>query len=312
VDLCLMIEGQEGVTWPQWVGIARACEEHGVPGLFRSDHYLNLADVSERGSLDAWGTLCGLAAVTTSLRLGTMVSPTSFRHPSALAKLVTTADHVSGGRIDVGIGAGWNEREHEAYGFVFRTPRERTDMLEEQLEILVRSWGDGPFSFAGVQHELRELDAQPKPVQRPHPPIILGGSAGKRGVRLAVAYADEYNTPEPTIADVKVRRARIHAACEQAGREPIPFSIMTPVLVGDDERDLRARANRLGAMIDRDPISLLREPPAGWLIGSVCQVAEQLIALRDAGVSRVLCAHLVHDDLEGIELIGQRLAGQII
>jgi alkanesulfonate monooxygenase SsuD/methylene tetrahydromethanopterin reductase-like flavin-dependent oxidoreductase (luciferase family) len=130
-------------------------------------------------------------------------------------------------------------------------------------------------------------------------------------VRLAIAYADEYNTPEPTIAEVTARRARIHAACELAGRKPIPFSIMTPILVGDNERDLRARARRLGAMIDRDPGSLLGEPPAGWLIGSVSQVAEQLIALRDVGVSRVLCAHLVHEDLETIELIGRRLADQI-
>jgi F420-dependent oxidoreductase-like protein len=311
VDLCLMIEGQEGVTWPQWVELARACENNGVPALFRSDHYLNLSDHPERGSLETWATLCGLAAVTSSLRLGTMVSPTTFRHPSVLAKLATTADHVSGGRIDIGVGAGWHEREHEAYGLAYRTRRERTDILEEQLAILVGSWRDEPFSFAGEHYELRELDAQPKPIQRPHPPIILGGIAGARGTRLAVEYADEYNTPEPTIDDVTVRRARIDTACEQAGREPIPFSIMTPVLVGDGERDLRARAGRLGAMIDRDPGSLLREPPAGWLVGSVPQVAEQLIVLRDAGISRVLCGHLVHEDLEGVELIGRQLADQI-
>ena len=115
-----MIEGQEGVTWPQWVALARACEQHGIPSLFRSDHYMNLdGQHPERGSLDAWGTLCGLAAETSTLRLGTMVSPATFRHPSMLAKVVTTADHISGGRIDLGLGAGWHEREHEAYGFPF-------------------------------------------------------------------------------------------------------------------------------------------------------------------------------------------------
>ena len=311
MDLCLMIEGQEGVTWPQWLAIAQACERHRIPALFRSDHYLNLSHHPKRGSLDAWGTLCALAAVTSTLRLGTMVTPATFRHPSALAKLVTTADQVSGGRIDVGIGAGWHQREHEAYGFPFGTPPERTDILEEQLAILVGSWGHEQFSFTGEHYRLTELDAQPKPAQRPHPPIILGGKAAKRGARLAAVYADEYNTPDPSVDEVIERRARIAAACERAGRTPIPFSIMTTVLVGADESDLRARAKRLGSMIDLDPDSLLREPPTGWLVGSVPRVAEQLIELRDAGVSRVMCAHLVHEDLEAIELIGRELADEI-
>lgn len=195
MDLCLMIEGQEGVSWQQWLAIGQACEHHQIPALFRSDHYLNVSDHPERGSLDAWGTVCALAAVTSTLRLGTMVTPATFRHPSTLAKLVTTADQVSGGRIDVGIGAGWHRREHSAYGFAFRTPRERTEMLDEQLAILVGSWGDEPFSFTGEHYRVHELDAQPKPVQRPHPPIILGGNAATRGAWLAATYADEYNHP---------------------------------------------------------------------------------------------------------------------
>jgi alkanesulfonate monooxygenase SsuD/methylene tetrahydromethanopterin reductase-like flavin-dependent oxidoreductase (luciferase family) len=134
VDLCLMIEGQEGVSWPQWLALARACEEHGIPTLFRSDHYLNLdGHHPERGSLDAWGTLAALAAATSTLRLGTMVSPGTFRHPSVLAKLVTSADQISGGRIELGLGAGWHQREHEAYGFPFPSTPERMEILEEQL-----------------------------------------------------------------------------------------------------------------------------------------------------------------------------------
>ena len=133
---CLMIEGQEGVTWPQWRALAAACEEHGIPALFRSDHYQNLDGRDpDRPALDAWGTINALAALTTKLRLGTLVSPASFRHPSVLAKLVVIADHVSGGRIDLGIGAGWHEREHEAYGFPFAPTRVRIDVLEEQLQV---------------------------------------------------------------------------------------------------------------------------------------------------------------------------------
>src|SRR6201991_5184793 len=181
MDLCLMIEGQEGVSWNQWVALARGCEEHGVPTLFRSDHYMNLdGQHPERGSLDAWATLTALAAVTSTVRLGTMVSPATFRHPSELAKVVATADHVSGGRIELGLGAGWHEREHEAYGFPFGSAKERVDVLEEQLQIILGSWGAGAFSFEGDHYRLRELEAQPKPIQQPHPPLIMGGTAGPR------------------------------------------------------------------------------------------------------------------------------------
>ena len=153
MDLCLMIEGQEGVTWPQWVALAGACEEHGVPALFRSDHYLELGgEHPERGALDAWTTLAALGALTTRLRLGTLVSPVTFRHPSVLAKAVATADHVSEGRVELGLGAGWHALEHEAYGFAFPPPRERMDILEEQLQVILGSWSDGPFSFDGTHY----------------------------------------------------------------------------------------------------------------------------------------------------------------
>src|SRR4030081_540253 len=167
MQMCLMIEGQEGVTWPQWEALARACEEHGIPALFRSDHYLNLdGQHPERGSLDAWATLNALAATTSRLRLGTLVSPATFRHPSVLAKLVTTADQISGGRIELGIGAGWHQREHEAQGFPFPPTATRMDILGEQLQVILGNWGEGSFSYAGTHYTLSDLDAQPKPVQR--------------------------------------------------------------------------------------------------------------------------------------------------
>src|ERR1017187_9636817 len=156
MDLCLMIEGQEGVTWRQWQALALACERHSIPALFRSDHYLDSVH-PERGSLDAWGTLDALAAVTSTLRLGTMVSPATFRHPSELAKLVATADHVSGGRVELGLGAGWHEPEHEAYGFPFPPTGLRMDILHEQLQIVLGNWAQEPFSFDGDLYTLRNL-----------------------------------------------------------------------------------------------------------------------------------------------------------
>jgi F420-dependent oxidoreductase-like protein len=304
-----MIEGQEDVTWPQWLNLAQACERHGIPALFRSDHYMNLdGQHPERASLDAWGTLCALAAVTTELRLGTMVSPATFRHPSELAKLVVTADRVSGGRIELGLGAGWHEREHAAYGFSFADTRTRMDVLEEQLQIIRGAWDEGPFSFDGAHYRLADLDAQPKPVQTPHPPLIMGGSAGPRSAALAARYADEYNTPFPSIQDIRERRGRVEQACERAGREPIPFSIMTGVLVGEDDGRLRERAGRLGEKMGADPGALLSDPPSGWIVGTVDQAAEQLLALREAGVGRVMCQHLVHTDLDAVALLGDQLA----
>ncbi|MDT7793531.1 MAG: hypothetical protein QOD59_2967, partial [Mycobacterium sp.] len=163
------------MTWEQWLALARATEAAGLEGLFRSDHYRSIGRGEPAGALDAWATLAGLAAVTTKLRLGTMVSPVTFRRVSVLAKLVTSVDHISNGRVELGIGAGWFESEHEAYGFKFLSTKERLDELDRQLEELTRQWTEAP-------------DIWPKPVQQPHPPIIVGGSAKPRTVRAAVQW----------------------------------------------------------------------------------------------------------------------------
>ena len=301
-----MIEGQEGVTWPLWRALAEACEEHGIPTLFRSDHYQNLdGQHPERGSLDAWGTLIALSALTSTLRLGTMVTPTSFRHPSVLGKLVVTADHVSGGRIDLGLGAGWHEREHDAYGFPFLPTTERVDVLEEQLEILVGTWGEGEFSFSGEHYTLSDLNAQPKPVQRPHPPIIMGGNAGPRSAELAVRFAAEYNTPFPSIEQIQRRKASIDQAFERAGREPIPFSVMAGVVLGADSNEVRERARRVAEASGQDAAALVREPPPGWIVGTIEQAAEQLAPIREAGVARVMCNQYVDPEVEQVARLGE-------
>jgi len=306
-----MIEGQEGVSWEDWLALAKACEAHGVPALFRSDHYLNLGDNPERGSLDAWATISALAAVTSTLRLGTLVSPATFRHPSELAKVVATADHVSGGRVELGLGAGWHEREHRAFGFPFPSVRERMDRLAEQLEIVHGSWTEPSFSFSGRCYELDGLDAQPRPVQDPHPPLIMGGGAKPRGAALAARWADEYNTPFASPEQVRERKAAVDAACADAGRDPIPFSLMTGFLVGLDREELREKAAALAYVMgepSRDVDAWIASPPDAWIVGTVDEVVPRLEALRDMGLSRVMLQHLLHTDLETVELIGRQIA----
>ena len=301
-----MIEGQEGVTWPQWRALAEACEQHGIPALFRSDHYQNLdGQHPERGSLDAWGTIIALAALTTKLRLGTLVSPTSFRHPSILAKLVVTADHVSDGRVDLGIGAGWHEGEHEAYGFPFLPPAERIDVLEEQLQIMMGAWGEDRFSFQGKHYTLSGLNAQPKPAQRPHPPLIMGGNAGPRSAALAVRFADEYNTPFPSLELIQRRKSNIDRACERAGRDPIPFSIMAGAVLGADRAEVEERARRVADATGQDASAFLRDPPQGWIVGTLEQAAEQLEPIRQAGVSRVMCNQFVDPEVDQVARLGE-------
>lgn len=307
----LMIEGQESVTWAQWVDLARATEDAGLEGLFRSDHYQSVQGRTERSSLDAWVTLGALGAITERIRLGTMVTPASFRHPSVLAKNVVTADHVSGGRVELGFGAGWHQLEHDTYGLPFHDLGTRFDVCEEQLEIIHRQMTEERFDFHGEYYRLTDCEARPKPLQTPRVPIVLGGSAGPRAARLAARYADEYNTTFPTLADVRERKAAIDAACEKAGRGPITFSIMTGCLIGADEADVCARAGRLkelsGAEGDLDDwLDGLR---AAWIVGTVEQASARLDDYARAGVGRFMLQHQVHDDLEMVAVMGELTNG---
>jgi F420-dependent oxidoreductase-like protein len=308
--VCLMIEGQEDVTWDDWLALARACEEHGVEALFRSDHYLSVEGRSARGSLDAWATISALAAATSRVRLGTLVSPATFRHPSELAKVVTTADHVSGGRVELGLGTGWLAAEHEAYGFPFPPLSERLQVLEEQLEIVSREWADGRFTFSGRHYEIRELDALPKPVQRPRPHLIVGGQGGPRSVALGARFADEYNTIYKTAGECAALRSRLDGASRDADRDPIPLSLMTGWLVGEDRAELLDRAARLAEWrgYDGGGESFLGSLPRSWITGTLDEAAERLRELAAAGVERVMAQHLLHRDLGAVEQIGRRVA----
>ena len=238
-----MIEGQQGVTWEDWVALAEACERLGFETLFRSDHYGPLESPATGGSLDAWSTVCGLAAVTRTVRLGTLVSPATFRHPSVLAKSAVTADHISGGRVEVGLGAGWNEREHHAYGFDFPVLRVRVEVFAEQLELVHRQWTEDEVDFSGRHYRVEKLRALPRPVQSPRPRLIVGGSARPATVQAAVRYADEYNTIYVPVDEVARRRGVLDESCARHGRDPttLALSLMTGCIVGRDEGEVLQR-----------------------------------------------------------------------
>jgi F420-dependent oxidoreductase-like protein len=310
VRVALMIEGQEGVTWEQWVALARTCEESGVEALFRSDHYLGFHAPETDGSLDCWTTLAGLAAVTSTLRLGSLVSPVTFRHPSVLSRAAATVDHISGGRVELGIGGGWMEPEHRAYGFPFPETRVRMEMLSEQLEIVHRQWTEDSFDFDGRHYRLEGSAALPKPVQQPHPPLIVGGAARAGTLGPAVRWADEYNTTFPTDDELIARRARLVAECERQGREPLRFSLMTMCIVGDDEAEFTERARGVYELGGRDAEfdEWLAARRGSAIVGTVDEVITRLQQLAEMGVDGVMLQHLRHDDLESVALIGRKIA----
>ena len=241
--------------------------------------------------------LGALAARTERLRLGTLVSPVTFRHPAVLAKAVVTVDHVSGGRVELGMGTGWMDAEHEAYGIPFPPMKIRVGLLAGQIETVHRHWTEEPR-------------IQPKPVQQPHPPLLVGGSGLSGTIEPAARFADEYNTVMASPAECAERREKLARACERHGREPIPLSLMTGCAIGTDESEARDRVRR---RLDRssqqiDPDAYVRDRGDRLVVGTVEQAAERLREFEQAGVERVMLQHLDHTDLDMVALIGRELA----
>jgi F420-dependent oxidoreductase-like protein len=296
--VCLMIEGQEGVTWEEWLALARAAESAGLDGLFRSDHYTSFH--GEPGAaLDAWATIAALAPMTDRIRLGTLVSAATFRHPSELARVAVTADHASGGRIEVGIGAGWFETEHRQNGFPFPDIAERFDRLTEYADILVRSWGAETFDFHGTHFVLDGQRALPAPVQTPHPPLILGGRGGPRALALAARLAQEYNSAFLSLEDCRALRNRLDAACRAVDRDPttLPMSLMTLVALGENSDEAEQRLTRM--------MTRFRGSRDRGHTGTIDDVAARLRTFEAAGVDRVYLQHPDRQDFAAVELMGQ-------
>ena len=299
--LALMIEGQENVTWSDWCALADACEEHGVETLFRSDHYISQGDEFGSVAHDAWTTIAALAARTSTLRFGTLVSPATFRAPALLANAAATADHVSGGRIELGLGGGWMEREHRAYGFSFPETRVRLEMLAEQIEIVHRLWTEEHVDFRGRHYTLEDAPGQPRPVQQPRPPLIVGGSGSRGSVEPALRFANEYNTPFVSPEEAGAIREKTR---------PLRFSVMTGFLVGDTHEEMRERAHRLYSRREREQSfdEWLAAYSKRSVVGSVDEVVARLHEYEQAGCDRVMLQHLLHTDLEPVRLVGRELA----
>jgi F420-dependent oxidoreductase-like protein len=309
---CLMLEGQEGVRWSQWLEIAQTAERLGFEALFSSDHYFSVQNAPGRGSNDAWTILAGLAARTERIRLGTMVSPATFRHPTVLAKIATTVDHISNGRVEIGIGAGWWEEEHRTHGFPFPPTDERFGIFEEQVEIVHGLLTQERFSFESPHYALEECEFLHKPLQRPHPPIVLGGrTAGPRMQRLVATFADEFNTVGGTPEEVGDRFARIRAGLDAAGREQstVTTSFMTWFYVGETEDEWLAKVERARR---NDPSAgpfdaYLEEISRDCIVGTPERVAERISEYAAAGVQRIVLNHELVDDLEVLELLATQV-----
>jgi len=303
MDCALMVEGQEGVSWADWTALAATCESVGIAGLYRSDHYLSSTHPDERGGLDAWASLSALAAVTTSLRLGTLVSPVGFRSAGMLAKLVASADEISGGRVEVGLGAGWFEREFRAFGFPLPSLRERYVALDETLAVLhslLRRPGE-PTTFAGQFMAVTECRIIPPATQ---PRIILGGDAGPRSAALAARWADEYNVLEVSPDLVALRRRALAEACREQRRDPetLGLSLMVNTVVGRNRGEVRDRVARALEITadDRSLDQALAARGDEVLTGTRDEVLERLRDYAAAGVRRVMLQHIDHTDLDAL------------
>ena len=310
----LMLEGQEGVTWEQWLAIVERCERHEVfEGIFTSDHYLSV--VTDPGSSDAWTLLAALAARTERLRFGTMVSPVTFRLPAVLAKAATTVDRISGGRVDLGMGAGWWEEEHRSHGFPFPPTNERFEMLEEQLEIVHGLWSEDLFSFEGRSYALEECRFEPKPVQRPHPPIVIGGKGGPRIARLVARWGDEFNRVGGTPDEIRASFDRVRDAVTDAGRDAssVTMSFMTWIVVGRTQDEWRERLDRVRRMDpDAGPFErYLEDVRRDCIIGTVEEAVQTMREYADAGVERFVLNDELFDDLDHIDLIATEILPQL-
>ncbi len=308
MKLRIFIEPQQGASYEQQVRVAQAAEAAGFDALFRSDHFLTMGGDGLPGPTDAWVTLAGLARETERIRLGTLVTSATFRSPGVLAIEVAQVDAMSQGRIELGLGAGWYEAEHLAYGVPFPPLGERFERLEEYFAILTGLWGTPPgktFDFSGRHYRLKDSPALPKPVQRPHPPLIVGGFGAKRTPRLAATYADEFNLAFSSVSAAGEQFGRVRAACDAAGRDPasILLSAAQVVCCGVDEAEVERRAANIGRKPDE-----LREHGAA---GTPDEVVARLEAFAAIGAERVYLQVLDLDDLEHLDLIGRAVMPRV-
>ncbi|MGY1745572.1 LLM class F420-dependent oxidoreductase [Blastococcus sp. SYSU D00695] len=308
MQLRVFTEPQQGATYDDLLAVARRAEETGYDAFFRSDHYLTMGGDGLPGPTDAWVTLAGLARETSRIRLGTLMTAATFRLPGPLAISVAQVDQMSGGRVELGIGSGWFEAEHDAYGIPFPALGERFDRFEEQLAVITGLWSTPAgetFDFAGEHYRLSGSPALPKPVQDGGIPILIGGGGARRTPRLAARYAQEFNAPFASADDNARLFARVRAACEEAGRDPssLVCSSALVLCVGRDEAEVARRAAAIGRDVDE-----LRE---NGLAGTPAEAVDKLGRYAEAGATRVYLQVLDLSDLDHLDLVAAEVAPQL-
>ena len=308
--VCLFIEPHRGATYDDQLRLARHAEDAGFEGFLRADHYQSMgADPGLPGPTDSWITLAGLARETSKIRLGTLMNSVTFRQPGPLAVMVAQVDAMSGGRIELGMGAGWFEREHTSYGIPFPPVAERFDRLAEQLAVITGLWStpDGArFSYDGKHYHLLDAPALPKPVQKPGPPIIVGGRGPRRTPEIAARFADEFNMPFKTVAETASGFSRVMAACERYERPPhrqLTLSAGVVVALGRTDAEARRRAAPLHV-----PSAL---PPEDPVVGSPDRLVQRIGELAEAGATRVHLRVIDMSDLDHVDLIAAEVLPQV-
>jgi F420-dependent oxidoreductase-like protein len=313
----LMTEPQQGLSYDEILAVARTAEDAGLEAFFRSDHYASFPGGAGRPTTDAWATLAGLARETSTIRLGVLVSPVTFRLPGNLAKVIQTVDEMSGGRVEAGFGAGWNDAEHAQLGLPFPELGERFDLLEEQMAIIHGVWTepDG-WSFDGEHWQVRDSKRHGEIARggRRHPHIIFGGKGGARLAGLIARYGDEFNLNSASPDDAPDAYARVRAACTSIGRDPdeLVYSAMTGVLVAESEADLEARVSDLLAALGQTADGAeawLAERRGRWIMGTPEQALERVRALEANGTQRIMLQDFVPRDLDHVRLMGRIFAG---
>ena len=313
----LMIEAQQGLSYAEQLDLARLAERLGFEAFFRSDHYSSFPGPAGKPTTDAWTVLAGIARETKTIRLGALVSPVTFRHPGSFAKVVTTADEMSRGRIEVAVGAGWNHLEHSQLGLAFPEITARADLMEDQLAILHGLWEepDG-WSFEGKKVHIEKAVFHPKPIQRPHPPIIVGGEGSPRSLRLAARYADEYNMSSAGPDVCGPAFSRLDEQCRKIGRDPatIHRSVMAGLLVGADEPEFQRRVRDQIAMVREDASDAaewlkIRSPR--WIAGPPDRARAMVARFAAAGVERIMLQDMLPRDHAMIELAARELIGRV-
>ncbi|MCV7128328.1 MULTISPECIES: LLM class F420-dependent oxidoreductase [Mycolicibacterium] len=308
-DFRIFVEPQQGASYADQLAVARTAESAGYSAFFRSDHYVAMAGDGLPGPTDSWVTLAGIARETSTIRLGTMVTSATFRYPGPLAISVAQVDEMSGGRVEFGIGAGWFEAEHKAYAIPFPPLGERFDRLTEQLEILTGLWTAAPgetFDYSGRHYSIVDSPALPKPAQRPHPPIIIGGGGAKRTPALAARFADEFNIPFVPLDTLTEQYGRVAAAVEQAGRakDSLIYSAAFVLCVGRDETEIARRAAAIGREVDE----LRSNSP---VVGTPGEVVDKLRPFLEAGVQRIYLQLLDMSDLDHVQFFAEQVIPRI-